>query len=204
MRMKSVRGAVVVVVTGLAIACARRAAQSNADERAAAPAAATAPSVDAPKSNDALGGNFAYAPAGIELSWPSGWQQTQKEGYEWTIVPAEKHGADCWISLDVPTLPLHPPGMIPIGRVESGYLDDLRKQFGNLDTKDLTPPKLPNAKERFCRCSWQKDGQSMQQTALLMVHDDHVYIVRARSDADHEQPTRETFDAVVASIKWKK
>src|SRR4051794_8685673 len=172
MRMRSVRGAVVLIVAALAFACARRAAQSNADERASAsPTPATAPAPESPKSNDAPGGTFTYAPAGIELSWPSGWQQAQKEGYEWTIIPAEKRGAECWISLDVPTLPLHPPGMIPIGRVESGYVDDLKKQFGNVDTKELTPPKLPNAKERFCRCSWQKDGQNMQQTALLMVHD---------------------------------
>jgi hypothetical protein len=88
--------------------------------------------------------------------------------------------------------------------VESGYLDDLKKQYGKLDTKELTPPTLPNAKERFVRAAWQKDGQSMQQTALLLVHDDHVYILRERSDVDHEQPTRETFDAVVSSIKWKK
>ena len=205
MRMKSTRGAGVIIVACLAVACARRAPQSSADERAsAAPAAATAPATEPPKSNDAPGGKFTYAPAGIELSWPAGWQQTQKEGYEWTIVPAEKRGADCWISLDVPKLPLHPPGMIPISRVESGYVDDLKKQFGNLDTKELTPTTLPNAKERSCRCGWQKDGQNMQQTALLLVHDDHVYIIRARSDNDHEQSTREAFDAVVASIKWKK
>jgi hypothetical protein len=211
--MKSTKAAIAIVVAGLAFACARRAAQSSAKERATPASgveaaarldAATAPSNDRAKSNDAPGGRFSYAPAGIDLNWPSGWQQTQKEGYEWTIVPAEKRAAECWISLDVPTLPLHPPGLIPIGRVESGYLDDLKKQYGKLDTKELTPPTLPNAKERFVRAAWQKDGQSMQQTALLLVHDDHVYILRERSDVDHEQPTRETFDAVVSSIKWKK
>lgn len=195
-----------MLVIFVAVACARRAAESSATARpAAAPAAATAPSVDPAKPNDSLGGKFTFAPAGVELSWPNGWKQTQKESYEWAIVPADdKHGADCWISLDVPTLPFHPPGMIPISRVESGYVDDLKKQFGKLDTKELTPPTISNAKERFVRCAWQKDGQNMQQTALLLVHDDHVYIVRSRSDVDHEQPTRETFDAVVASITWKK
>jgi len=42
----------------------------------------------------------------------------------------------------------------------------------------------------------------MQQTALLVVHDDHVYILRARSEVAQEQATRQAFDAVVRSIRW--
>jgi hypothetical protein len=206
MKITSTRGATAIVVACFAIACARHSSESNATERTtAAPAATTAPSVAPAKSNDAPGGKFTYPPAGIELTWPDGWKQTKKEGFEWTIIPANDNGGpERWISLDVPTLPLHPPGMIPIGRVESGYLDDLKKDCGNLDVKELTPPKIPNAKIRFVRAGFQKDGKGMQQTALLMVHDDHVYIVRCRCDVDHEQPTRETYDAVVSSITWKK
>src|SRR5437762_7543514 len=168
MRMRSTRGAVAVIVACLAVACARRATESNANERATSAGgtdamvrldATTAPSNDHAKSNDTPGGIFTYAPAGIELSWPDGWQQTQKEGYEWTIIPAgekgsEKGGAERWIPLDVPTLPFHPPGMIPIGSVESGYLDDLKKQFGKLDVMELTPAKIPRAKARFVRTAW--------------------------------------------------
>ena len=91
-----------------------------------------------------------------------------------------------------------------MGEVESGYLDDLKKQFGKLDIKELSPPKIPNAKERLVRAAWQKDGKSMEQTALLLVHDDHVYIFRGRSDTDHEQPTSDAFNLVMASIKWTK
>ena len=109
-----------------------------------------------------------------------------------------------WIALDVPTLPWHPSGMIPMGSVENGYLDDLKKQFGKLDIKELTPPKLPNAKDRLVRAAWQKDGKSMEQTALLIVHNDHVYIFRGRSDTDHEQPTSDAFNSVTSSIQWTK
>jgi hypothetical protein len=127
------------------------------------------------------------------------------EGFEWTIQPSGTTGSsDRWISMDIPTLPIHVPGMIPIGQVEKGYLDDLKKEVGNLETKELSPPSIPNAKMRMVRAAWKKDGRPMQQTALLMVHDDHVYIFRCRSDADHEKDTRATYDSVLSSVHWIK
>ena len=203
MRKNSLRILVAVILGTCFIACARRLPKSGAATVPAQPAAATSAPAGDGKSKDAPGGKFMHAPSRIELSWPAGWVQTQKEGYEWTIVPAgAPGGAERWISLDVPSLPFHPPGMIPIGQVESGYLDDLKKQYGKLDVKELTPPKLPDAKLRMVRVAWEKDGPGMQQTALLIVHDDHVYIIRERSDVEHEQSTRETFDSVTSSIHW--
>src|SRR5581483_12376485 len=165
----------VTLLIGLSsIACARRAQGSGTGKIAIQEDAATKPS---------NGGKFTYSPAGIEVTWPGGWKQTKLETYEWAIEPADAGDKpDRWIALDIPTLPLHPPGMIPISKVESGYLDDLKKECGKLDVKELTPPKLPDAKERMVRAAWQKDGKSMQQTALLIVHDDHVYIFRGRSE----------------------
>jgi hypothetical protein len=204
MHRKLARTMMMAVLATSFVSCARKAQQTTA---APAPPPqqsrpATAPA-ETRTAKDASGGKFTYAPAGIELSWPDGWQQTKKEDYEWAIEPARDAG-ERWISLDVPTLPLHPPGLIPISKVESGYLDDLKKQNGSLDVKELTPPPLPDAKLRMVRAAWQKDGKSFEQTALLIVHADHVYIIRAHSDADHEQPTRETFDSVTKSIQWIK
>lgn len=165
-------------------------------------AATTAPSTN---STDAPGGCCTYKPAAITFNWPAGWLTTQIQDFQWSIVPTDdKSAATRWIAMDVPTLPIHVPGFIPIGSVEGGYLDDLRKQFGKLQIKELTPPKLPNAKERLVRAAWQKDGKSVEQTALLIVHDDHVYIFRGRSDIDHEQATSDAFNSVLSSIQWTK
>jgi hypothetical protein len=151
-------------------------------ESAAAPMSAhTAPlaASTAPTTNpsNATGGTFTYKPAAVTFNWPQGWSTTQIEDYQWSIVPADD---------------------------KSAYLDDLKKQFGNLDIKELSPPKIPNAKDRLVRAAWQKDGKSMEQTALLIVHADHVYIFRGRSDTDHEQPTTDAFNSVTASIQWTK
>jgi hypothetical protein len=56
------------------------------------------------------------------------------------LVPTGVKLEDTSISLDVPKLPPHIPGLIPIGSVRNGYLDDLKKSVGKLDTKDLPQP----------------------------------------------------------------
>lgn len=200
MRTKLIASAVIIL--GVAsFSCARRSGEASAaDTKVAGKAASTAPSND-PKT----GGTFTHAPSGVQLSWPDGWKQQNKETYEWAIVPAGEDGnSDQWISLDVPDLPWHPPGMIPISKVEQGYLNDLKKHYGAIAINEQSPPSIANAKVREVRTSWQKDGKETDQTAVLIVHDDHVYIFRAYCDKDHEQPTRQTFDSVVGSIKWVK
>jgi hypothetical protein len=163
---------------------------------ASTPLATTAPSA---------GGNFSDAKCGIQVTWPGGWSQQQSKDYDLLLIPdGSSDPSDKWISLDIPELPMHIPGMIPIGPVENGYLDDLRKQFGKIDVKELSPPAIPDSKRRLVRATWQANGMTIEQTALLLVHDDHVYILRAYSDAKNEDSVRPTFDAVANSIQWLK
>lgn len=157
----------------------------------------------------APGGTFDRPDLGIRLAWPDGWATRKSEEYELVLVPSPargRNGAEVTsISLDVPDLPPHIPNMIPIGQVRKGYLDDLRKAVGALHVEDLSPPSVGGATARFVRCTWaDKQGRADQETALLMVHADHVYILRARSPADAEPETRAAFDAIVKSMQWKK
>jgi hypothetical protein len=150
---------------------------------------------------------FARPKLGIQLSYPDGWDARPSAEYELLVRPAPAGDAagDTWMSLDVPDLPFHIPGMIPIGAVRSGYLDDLRKQAPSLTTEDLPPPDVGASSSRMVRSRWNTDGgNGAEETALLMVHGDRVYIVRARSDAGHAAETRAAFDAVVRSIRWIK
>jgi hypothetical protein len=95
--------------------------------------------------------------------------------------------------------------MIPIGSVRGGYLDDLRKSVGPLKTKDLAPPALPATAARLVRSTWSDPhGKDWQETALLMVHADRVYILRGRSEVPDEPPARAAFDEIVHSLKWTK
>ena len=93
--------------------------------------------------------------------------------------------------------------MIPIGSVRNGYLDDLRKAEGRIKFADLSPPSVPGASPRFVRSTWtSKSGDEWQETTLLMVHGDRVYILFARGPTSEEAGTREALDSVIRSIKW--
>lgn len=149
---------------------------------------------------------FARPKLGIQLAYPRGWEVRESEEYELLLRPARSgDGGDVLMSLDVPDLPFHLPGMIPIGAVRSGYLDDLKKQVGVVTTEDLTPPDLGASSARLVRSRWQAGpGGGVEETALLMVHGDRVYILRARADAAHSDETRAAFDGVVRSVRWVK
>jgi hypothetical protein len=169
------------------------------------PHAATSPVVAAPATTTPA--VFARPTLGIQLAYPAGWGAGPSTEYELLLRPARSGDAsDTCISLDVPDLPFHLPGMIPIGAVRSGYLDDLRKQAPSLATEDLTPPDVGASSSRFVRSRWMTGGggEAMEETALLMVRGDRVYILRARSDAGHSAETRAAFDGVVRSVRWIK
>lgn len=149
---------------------------------------------------------FARPKLGIQLSYPAGWDVRPSTDYELLLTPAGAgDGGETCMSLDVPDLPFHLPGMIPIGAVRSGYLDDLRKQAPSLATEDLVAPDVGASSSRMVRSRWKPGaGEEMEETALLMVHGDRVYIVRARSDARRAAETRAAFDGVVRSVRWIK
>jgi hypothetical protein len=137
---------------------------------------------------------------------PAGWEGHPSEDYVLLIHPASVAGPGTpTISLDVPDLPFHIPGMIPIGSVRSGYLDDLRKQVGQMTVEDLPPPDVGGATARLVRSTWHPGAdRTVRETALLMVHGDRVYILRGRADEAREGAMRAAFDEVVRSVRWVK
>lgn len=149
---------------------------------------------------------FSDPQSGVRIAVPSGWKRNPSDDYTLQIVP-EQGSVDSgivFISLHIPKLPAHIPGLIPMLSVRSGYLGDLREQFQGLSTQDLAAPSLPNTNARMLRSEWPASGGAMSETALLLVHDDHVFILRGRSDAQHESQVRAGFDQFVGSLEWEK
>ena len=161
------------------------------------------PAADAPATKPTL---FARPKLGIQLAYPAGWEARPNKDYELFLKPAKAGDAgDTLISLDVPELPFHVPGMIPIGSVRSGYLDDLKKQVGPVTTEDLPAPNVGATAARMVRSRWKtSSGEGVEETALLMVHGDHVYLLRERATDGHADPTRAAFDEMVRSVRWVK
>jgi len=190
-------GVMVAVLIIAGLACSRGHGRS-------VPTPVTAPTTaPSPATSTAADGTFNRPDLGVRVDWPAGWVKQPSNDF---VLLVARQGGDgsSTLSLDVPALPPHIPGLIPIGSVRGGYVDDLRKSAGTLKTTDLSPPALPQTSERFVRSTWTADGVEWQETALLMVHGDRVYILRGKSKTSDEPATRAAFDAVATSLQWTK
>ncbi len=107
------------------------------------------------------------------------------------------------ISVDVPELPPHIPGLIPIGLVKNGYVDDMKKAHPGVAVGDADERMIAGAKARLVRSDWTENGRSRHETAMLIVKGDHVIILRATCDQNEKPTTLAAFDEVVKSVEWK-
>src|SRR5688500_10322690 len=80
----------------------------------------------APASTRPLAMSTEFNGPGIRLSYPSGWSPVPSA--ELVLLLAPSPASKTVVSLDVPKLPPHIPGLIPLGAVVNGYVDDLKKQ----------------------------------------------------------------------------
>jgi hypothetical protein len=140
---------------------------------------------------------------GIHLNWPPEWSPRQSKDYVLELVSNDAAGAT--ISLDVPSLPPHLPGMIKMNLVANGFLDDLKKEQPSLQVTEQKDVSMPNTAARRIVTTWRsKDGSEYRQDALLMVHADRVYIIRGAAPMKSADKTRAACEHVVSSLKWLK
>jgi hypothetical protein len=147
--------------------------------------------------------NVSFSGSGFSLSYPSSWKQKSTKEDVLLLVPVDGPESRN-ISVDQPDLPAHVPGLIPLHLVQNGYVDDLRKQHPGLKLRDQADHSVAGAKGRFVRMTWEDAGTTYSDTAILVVHNDHVYILSLDTDAANEASDRAAFDAVIASLRWEK
>jgi hypothetical protein len=138
---------------------------------------------------------------GVSLSYPSNWKPTPSADYQLLIVPKQDE-PPCTVAFDVPDLPTHLPGFIPIGMVYDGYLSDLKKQCSDVQA-NVTTPTIPGAHARLANCTGERDGKKFVEHALLLVHGDHVYIVRAYGSPEADTFLNPVFNSMCKSLQWK-
>lgn len=171
------------------------------DGAAPSPASATQPTT-APATAQASV-TWSLAGKGIaKLQYPADWQAKKNPDYELMLVPAGARSDERRITLDVPDLPPHLPFMLPMGRIQHDYLDDLKKAHPGLKTDAAVDGNMPDSKSQLVRSSWTQGGQEYDDVALLIIHSSAVYILDAQTDQPHLADTRAEFDAIRASLQW--
>src|SRR4051812_42698911 len=167
---------------------------------------ATGPSTAAPSTRPAVR-TFESTAKKIRLSYPADWTVRPSKEYVLVVAPPgveASASAGRSISLDVPDLPVHIPGLIPMGRVEKGYVDDLKAQWPGLRVEESKSQTVAGTSARRVRSTLETGGRARVESALIMVHADRVYILRADGEADAVDELQRVFDAVLASVEWVK
>jgi hypothetical protein len=144
---------------------------------------------------------FESAAAKIRLRHPAAWRPRPSDDFI-LLLARSQDPASPTLSLDVPSLPFHLPGMIGIGLVQNGYLDDLKKQHPGLKTEPVAERAAGRVVGRRVESSWTENGQTRVELALLLVHRDRVYILRVNGPAADRVALRQVFDEAVDSIEW--
>jgi hypothetical protein len=141
-----------------------------------------------------------FAGQGLRLTYPPAWKTSPSDDYVLLIA----HGGDAAkgsISVEVPKLPAHVPGMIPLGLVVNGYVDDMKKQHPGVAVAQPVSMRVSGASAKRVRSKWEGDAED----AVLAVRGDHVYIFRASGEgaSRDDSDVARTFAAVLESVKWE-
>jgi hypothetical protein len=141
---------------------------------------------------------------GVQLGYGGEWRKTDDPDYALMLVPdGAGKTSDVSLSVEVPKLPPHIPGMIPLGSVVKGYIDDMKQQHAGVHVEPPSMTKVAGTNARRVVSSWTANGKELSEDAVLTVHADRVYIFRANADAPNRAHATHTLDALLESVHWQ-
>jgi hypothetical protein len=165
-------------------------------------AAATAPATGAaPTTAPAL---VDYADKGVHFQYRDNWKPKKDDDYELHLVPADGAGKRD-VTFDIPDLPPHFEWMIQLSRIESGYVDDLKKKHPGLHVDSSADQSVNGGgKARLVQSSWKVDGTTFNDVGLLIMRKGQVCLLTCDADAADLAATRSDFDKIAGSLRWDK
>ena len=143
---------------------------------------------------------------GIRFVIPAGWTPQCGTSQSTTRVRVlAPPGGDGWavLTLDVPPLPPHIPGLIPVGMVASGYVDDEKKRIPDVTGPAPVTVTVPDARaRRVALAGHDAAGAVTTDEAVVIVHADRIYILSVDAGPGGQPAARAALDAALASIAW--
>jgi hypothetical protein len=108
------------------------------------------------------------------------------------------------MTLDVPKLPPHIPGLIPIDSVRDGYVNDFKKKAPDAQATNLSDPGVPDAKQHRVKLTGHLNGAALINEAVLLVHGDQVFILSVDCDEKSYSAAKAALDLAVQTLRWTK
>jgi hypothetical protein len=148
---------------------------------------------------------FVDAKHGLRFDYPATWHPV-KDDTILTLVPVNETSIGHRVLvIDAPDLPLHLPGLIPLGAVESGFVDDVKSRGTDVNIVAADPlVTWPGTKARWLHGTAKRkdDGRAVVIQTVVIVRGDTVIVIDAESDPDYAAATAAGFQAIVRSLQW--
>src|SRR5579862_2889327 len=136
-----------IVLGGILFAGCQREEKDGQSSNSPSPAAQAPSTQPSPATAPAVA-MVDYADKGCHFKYANIWKPIKDKDYELHLIPAQGP-ADRNITFDIPDLPPHFPGMITLNRMQSGYVDDLKKKHADLHVDSSNEQPVPNSKARL-------------------------------------------------------
>lgn len=145
---------------------------------------------------------FQASNAGIAFMYPAGWKATRgSDTQEKFDSPAP---AKVDMTLDVPKLPMHIPGLIPIDSVRDGYVNDIKKKVPDAQATNLPDPTVPDARQHRVKLTGHLNGATVIIEGVQLVHGDQVYILTVNCDEKSYSAAKAALDLALSTLRWTK
>lgn len=144
-----------------------------------------------------------YQDKGTHFHYPATWEPKEDKDYELHLVPAAAP-VNCNITFDIPELPPHFPGMIRLGLIEHGWVNDQKNCHPGLNVDSRTDVPMAGANAGLVQCSWKQGGADYTLVGLLILRNDHVFILVADAEDKSLPHARADLDKIAASLHWDK
>jgi hypothetical protein len=146
-----------------------------------------------------------FSAPGVTLSYPENWREVSSGDFALRLVPHDAaDDSDVSVSVEIPKLPPHIPGLIPLGSVASGYVDDMKQQHAGVEIAPTAAAKVAGANARRVMSTWKAaDGKALSEDAVLTVKGDRVFIFRANADEPNRERASTALDELLESVRWQ-
>jgi len=147
----------------------------------------------------------AYAPpqGGCTTQYPSVWHPVTGTD-TLNLAPAQDNsGGKRRLSIDVPYIPFHFPGMMTMGRVQKGFTDDLQKRYKELHVDSINDQAMAGARAKRIKATGKEGGTPMAIDAVVAMNHEQVYIISSESDQAGVKAGSAAVDAIINAWQWK-
>jgi hypothetical protein len=151
---------------------------------------------------------YKSAPGQFTLRYPTDWSSKPTKTYALLLEP-EPTSDSARVTVDVPHIPPHLPGMMTMRLVVNGYVDDLKKRLSDFSVIERCDDALAGAgaqrlvitgRER----AGERRGAERMLAAVIAIRNEQVYILQADASPETFETARQAMSKIAEDWDWTK